>query len=202
MLPWSEAVRYGSKRNGYHGGVSVQEAVVPVGVYVGPGEVLDGWEPAPLSYPRWWSVEESRPAPLRLPEPGSEPAATESPAGPQPDLFTEANHAQPAAGTRWDPLFASEVYAAQRQLAGRSAPDDGTVGAALEALCEDRGGRLPLVTLAKRLDVAPRSHVRRTVTGLQRLLNVDGYPVLRLDDDAEHVELDGALLVERFGLKQ
>ena len=24
---------------------------------------------------------------------------------------------------------------------------------------------------------------------------------LRLDDDAEHAELDGALLVERFGLK-
>ena len=31
VLPWSESVRYGSKRNGYHGGVSLQEAVVPVG---------------------------------------------------------------------------------------------------------------------------------------------------------------------------
>ena len=200
VLPWSEAVRYGSKRNGYHGGVSVQEAVVPVGVYAGPGEMLEGWEPAPLSYPRWWTAEESREAPLRLPEPG--PAtAPESPTGPQPDLFAEADRPQPAAATRWAPLFASEVYAAQRQLAGRSAPDDGTVGAALEALCDSRAERLPLVTLAKRLDVAPQSHVRRTVTGLQRLLNVDGYPVLRLDDDGEHVELDGALLVERFELE-
>ena len=53
VLPWSETVRYGSKRNGYHGGVSLQEAVVPVGVYVGPGETLDGWEPVPVSYPPW-----------------------------------------------------------------------------------------------------------------------------------------------------
>ena len=58
VLPWSETVRYGSKRNGYHGGVSLQEAVVPVGVYVGPGETLDGWEPAPASYPPWWFAEE------------------------------------------------------------------------------------------------------------------------------------------------
>ena len=40
VLPWSETVRYGTKRNGYHGGVSLQEAVVPVGVYVGPSEAL------------------------------------------------------------------------------------------------------------------------------------------------------------------
>ena len=62
VLPWSETVRYGSKRNGYHGGVSLQEAVAPVGVYVGPGETLAGWEPAPASYPPWWFAEE--PAPL------------------------------------------------------------------------------------------------------------------------------------------
>ena len=58
VLPWSETVRYGSKRNGYHGGVSLQEAVAPVGVYVGPGETLAGWEPAPASYPPWWFAEE------------------------------------------------------------------------------------------------------------------------------------------------
>lgn len=65
VLPWSETVRYGLKRNGYHGGATLQEAVVPVGVYVGPGEVLEGWEPAPASCPSWWSVAE--PARIRLP---------------------------------------------------------------------------------------------------------------------------------------
>lgn len=57
VVPWSETVRYGSKKNGYHAGVSLQEAVVPVGVFVGPGEKLDGWEPFPESYPPWWRAE-------------------------------------------------------------------------------------------------------------------------------------------------
>ena len=46
-----------------------------------------------------------------------------------------------------------------------------------------------------------RPHARRVVTDLQRLLNVDGYPVLRLSADAEHIELDATLLIEQFGLK-
>ena len=71
VLPWSETVRYGTKRNGYHGGVSLQEAVVPVGVYVGPGENLEvhGWEPVPVPYPSWWFPEAPGPAPIRLPAP-------------------------------------------------------------------------------------------------------------------------------------
>ena len=38
-------------------------------------------------------------------------------------------------------------------------------------------------------------------TALQRLLNVDGYPVLRLSADGAHAELDATLLVERFELE-
>ena len=40
----------------------------------------------------------------------------------------------------------------------------------------------------------------RVIDGLQRLLNADSDPVLRLSAEAEHVELDGALLIERFEL--
>lgn len=39
------------------------------------------------------------------------------------------------------------------------------------------------------------------ITGLQRLLNADGYRVLRFSDDAEHVELDGGLFVKLFDLE-
>ena len=197
VLPWSEAVRYGSKRNGYHGGVTLQEAVVPVGVFVGPGEALDGWEPAPLVYPPWWTEEEPQPAHVRLPVVELvEPVPS---AAPQPDLFTEAERDRTAAAARWDRLFTSEVFAAQNALAAKSAPDDDAVRAALDALYE-ANGRLPVLTLAKMLGAAP-SHARRAISGLQRLLNVDGYPVLRLSADAEHVELDATLLIERFGLK-
>lgn len=196
VLPWSETVRYGSKRNGYHGGGSLQEAVVPVGVYVGPGETLDGWEPAPVSYPPWWFAEDPAPAGLRLPVPERKQADTEAPRDPQRDLFTEAARSRSAGAARWDPLFASEVYAAQRQLAGRGAPDEDTVRAALDALCEARG-RLPAASLATRLGV-PAPRIRSVIAGLQRLLNVDGYPVLRFSADTERVDLDGDLFARQF----
>ena len=142
--------------------------------------------PAPLSYPPWWIEEEPRPADVRLPL--TELAEPISSAAPQPDLFAEAERARSAAAGRWERLFASE-----------GAPDDDAVRAALDALYE-ANGRLPVLTLAKMLGAAP-SHARRAISGLQRLLNVDGYPVLRLSADAEHVELDATLLIERFGLK-
>ena len=196
ILPWSETVRYGSKRNGYHGGVTLQEAVVPVGVYVGPGEALDGWEPAPLAYPPWWDKDEPQPPHVRLPM--AELVEPISSAAPQPDLFAVAEREKTAAAARWDRLFEAEVYAAQRALAAKGAPDDDAVRAALDALYE-ANGRLPVLTLAKRLGAEP-SHERRAIDGLQRLLNVDGYPVLRLSTDGAHVELDATLLIERFGL--
>ena len=67
VVPWSETVRYGSKKNGYHGGVSLQEAVVPVGVFVGPGETLGGWETVATAHPPWWYAEPLRPLRLDLP---------------------------------------------------------------------------------------------------------------------------------------
>ena len=196
ILPWSETVRYGSKRNGYHGGVTLQEAVVPVGVYVGPGEVLEGWEPSPLAYPSWWNKDEPQRPHVRLPM--AELVEPVSPSAPQPDLFAVAEHEQSASAARWDRLFGSDVYAAQRALAAKGAPDDDAVRAALDALYE-ADGRLPFLTLAKRLGAEP-PHEQRAINGLQRLLNVDGYPVLRLSTDGEHVELDPTLLVERFAL--
>ena len=91
------------------------------------------------------------------------------------------------------------MYSAQRQLAGAGIPDDGMVRVALDALFE-AGGRLPPTLLAKRPGVPARS-MRNMVAGLQRLLNTDGYPVLRFSDDAERVELDGGLFVKLFDLE-
>ena len=192
-------MRYGSKRNGYHGGLSLQEAVVPVGVYVGPGEELDGWEPVPVPYPPWWYAESPRTTRFHLPVPEPMRVDIESSAAPQPDLFTEGARNGASAASRWDPLFKSEVYAAQRQLAGPGALDDETVRATLDALFEARG-RLPLASLAKRLEVRVLT-MRSTITGLQRLLNVDGYPVLRFSNDTELVDLDSSLFVKLFGLE-
>ena len=59
---------------------------------------------------------------------------------------------------------------------------------------------MPLTSLANRVGVPIRT-MRSMIAGLQRLLNVDGYPVLRFSDDTERVELDGGLIVKLFDLK-
>ena len=39
------------------------------------------------------------------------------------------------------------------------------------------------------------------IAGLQRLLNVDGYPVLRFRDETERVEPDGGMFAKLFDLR-
>ena len=111
----------------------------------------------------------------------------------------EAARKGAAAASRWDPLFKSEVYVAQRQLAGSRVPEDETVRAALDALLENQG-RLPLTLLAQRLE-AHVTATRSTIADLQRILNVDGYSVLRLNDSTHTIELDSALFVKLFDLE-
>ncbi|MDQ2694899.1 MAG: BREX-2 system phosphatase PglZ [Pseudomonadota bacterium] len=55
VLMWSEACRYGQKQNGYHGGAALQEAVVPVGVFLSVGQKLAGWQPLAEHVPEWWT---------------------------------------------------------------------------------------------------------------------------------------------------
>ena len=54
VVPWSETVRYGQRKNGYHGGLTLQEAVVPIGVFAPPGDAVKGLQPAPPPHPPWW----------------------------------------------------------------------------------------------------------------------------------------------------
>jgi hypothetical protein len=42
IAAWSERLRYGGKKNGYHGGISPQEVVVPICVMARSGAKLDG----------------------------------------------------------------------------------------------------------------------------------------------------------------
>ena len=80
-----------------------------------------------------------------------------------------------------------------------AARTDETVRTALNTLYEGQR-RPPVLSIAKRLNAA-RSCMRHTITGLQRLLNVDGYSVLRPSADSEFVEPEITPLIKRFGLK-
>src|SRR5215813_11151833 len=54
IVPWSEAVRYAQKKQGYHGGATPQEVLVPLAVLVPQHRTLAGWEALPDRAPAWW----------------------------------------------------------------------------------------------------------------------------------------------------
>jgi hypothetical protein len=72
------------------------------------------------------------------------------------------------------------------------------VRAILVAL-DERGGKLTRSALAKRLDVPPL-RLPGVLSALRRVLNVDGYAVLSIDETSDTVELNKAQLFAQFGL--
>jgi hypothetical protein len=79
------------------------------------------------------------------------------------------------------------------------APEDELVVQFLEALT-GHGGSMTPAALARRVGL-PSIRLDGLVAKVQRLLNLDGYDVLRLDRQRELVELDVALLKRQFELE-
>ena len=200
LCAWSEGVRHGAKKNGYHGGVSAQEVVVPLSVFTPRNMALKGWQVAAAPQPDWWAPLDAA-APALAPE---APAMARKPAKPkpvplpQPDLFGGAAAVVvPAPGVHWiDALQASPAYLAQKALAARVAPADGDVRSLLDALAA-RGGKLSKAALAQRLGM-PAMRISGFVNAAKRVLNVDQAAVLVLDETAGTVELNQDLLSRQF----
>lgn len=96
-------------------------------------------------------------------------------------------------------VIKSPVYTAQKKIAGRVSVTDQQVGALLSALLTAPGRRLAPAAAATALQVAPVL-LRGAVLHVQRLLNVEGYAVLRVDADGATLLLDDALLKEQYGI--
>ncbi|MCK6556374.1 BREX-2 system phosphatase PglZ [Candidatus Binatia bacterium] len=193
IAPWSERVRYGAKKNGYHGGASPQEVVVPLAVLAPASVSIDGWNPIPLRYPAWWTDDVVVPAPPAKRQP---PRKRTTDAG-QGKLFEPppTKHGGPG----WiDALFGSEVFMSQRAAASRAAVPDDTIRELLAAL-DDRGGKLTRAALVQRLGL-PAVRVHGIVAAMRRLLNVDGYDILSVDDTSDTVALDVEMLRVQFEL--
>ena len=92
----------------------------------------------------------------------------------------------------------SELMATQRQLASRVALPEERIQAILAAL-DERGGKLTRPALAKRIGVPPM-RLGGMISALRRLLNVEGYPVLSVDEQSDTVELNVKQLFTQFGL--
>jgi hypothetical protein len=201
VLPWSEAVRYGAKSRGYHGGSAPQEIVAPLAVLCARFERKppQGWILAPPVEPEWWerAVEPTSPSPP--PQPRKSRAADR-----EPDLFTRSDvlvHTDAETDGAWiDRLLATPTYAAQKRLAGRIAPPDETVAELLRAL-DERRGRLTETALAKVMH-QPIIRIGGLISATARVLNVDQAPVLQLDRRSATVTLDRALLERQFELRK
>lgn len=193
VMAWSERVRYSSRRNGYHGGVSPQEVVVPIAVLVAAEPPRD-WAEAPPAEPAWWRDE---PLPVQ-PKPASEPPRSPRRADVrQPELFEVVP--PPTMRNTWiERLISSQTYAAQRRLVGRGAPTDDSVKDMLLAL-ESRGGRLAKAGLAQALGI-PAFRVGGLVNAARRVLNVDQSQVLSLEPSGDEIVLNVRLLRLQFDL--
>jgi hypothetical protein len=196
IVPWSDTVRYGQKKQGDHGGATPQEVLVPLAVLT-KGREIAGWEDLPDHKPLWWhlaeTMQEKAPTvPVRPTRRVRQPAAG------QGRLFAdvaasraEEPHVDWIAG-----LFGSAVFAAQCRMVGRKAPDNHLVQTFLQAL-DERHGCSSRQMLAQTLGL-PDVRLRQFLAGLQRLLNVDGYQIIAVDESAGTITLNRQLLEKHF----
>lgn len=192
VLPWREQLRYGLRRNGYHGGLTPKELLVPVVVLSTDDLPTDrGWSPSTFHRPAWWHHQVFAAATQAAPMPTSAPMPE------VPTLFDQPAPAAAAATLAWlDELFASERFAAQlAQPRVRLGQDE--VRRLLEVL--DAAGTMA-VPAARLADAAglPVARIDRYVAQLQDLLNVDGYGVVTAAGG--EVRFDRALLARQFQL--
>jgi hypothetical protein len=205
IAPWSERVRYVSKKNGYHGGLTPQEMVIPIAVLASTESYPRGWHELPEETPPWWD----EPAPTMTP--AEEPILTLKPIRPQTtgmlfDLEPEVEVETPTpTNSTEEPvpewvkrLVASPVFDEQRRLVGRGVPADELFVKLLGAL-DRRGGKMTSVALARTLRF-PALRLPGLLAKMQRMLNIDGYSVLSRDDASDTIELNRDLLLKQFDL--
>ena len=141
---------------------------------------VDEWDEAVLKFPSWWLGEEvGAPTETALPLPA---AALSS-----------------SSRTSWiDDLLVSDAFVSQLKLAGKMAPNEMHLRALLRLLDERRGAAI-FDLIVQRLEV-PEFRVSTVLAAVRRVLNVEGYGVLTVDDTARTVTLNFDLLKAQFGV--
>ncbi len=200
IVPWSEKIRYGIKKNGYHGGITPQEMVTPIVVLSPTEDFPAGWVDVSFDVPSWWE------------EPVAVAAVSviaPSPAKPQQTklLFDKEEEVKKATEsestttleTGWiADLFRSPIFDQQKKLAGRSVPSDDILRNVLSAL-DQRGGKMTSAALSRSVNY-PAIRLRGLIAVMQRVLNIDGFAVLTRDDASDTVTLNRELLRRQFDL--
>ncbi|GAA0632034.1 BREX-2 system phosphatase PglZ [Streptomyces thermocarboxydovorans] len=193
---WRDDLRYTARQAGYHGGAALAEVTVPVLAFVPSGsEIPSGWTalPAENTAPDWWTSGQETPR-ATAPAPVSRGKETRKQQPQSEGLFPQPGH-----GTPGERTVRSKAYEAQREFV-RNAPSNAAVAAALDALLGAGGKLSPAAVAAAAQAATGRSerNPQRFVTMLERLLNIDGYPVLQLIESGRTVHLERELLRQQF----
>lgn len=199
VAPWTEMIRYSSKKNGYHGGFSLQEMVIPIGVLCPDDELPEGWSEARVTTPTWWDTPFAASAGEALPPLKIKRAEPKPPPG---RLFPVEEVSETGDGDQmveWlTALLESDIFEAQKTLAGRQIPSNEVIEKIVGTL-DGNGGKMTIQGLARATEYPP-VRLRGLVAVLQRILNVDGFSVLRRDDATQTIELNRELLLQQFAL--
>jgi hypothetical protein len=216
VLPWREDLHYTPRKAGYHGGASLAEVTVPLLMLLpGAETVPDGWSALGTEAvtPGWWQTS---PAPdasgsaEHVDEPPTAKAVGSGRARQGETLFDlgdphpaaaipppEPDSPPVAAGSLGGQVVATEAYTVQESFV-RKHPDRQTVVEVIDALIAS-GGTLSLAAVAARAGRAGRNPGFFAAT-LERLLNVEGYDVVRIVDDGRTLRLNVTLLRQQFGI--
>jgi hypothetical protein len=220
VLPWTERLRYTkSKSMGYHGGCSLQEVIIPLGIYVSATDVdsLSGWVEVPRDVPDWWhqgaSIAENPVSDIAgdraegtnsAQKSKSSKKAKEAAAAAElmDDMFpspVETQSGDVSGPVTWiGELFSSVVYQQVRNRSGRTAVKEEQLQALIELLDRYQGQAMEAVVL--RHLAIPKLRLRGFLAGVQKLMNIDGYPILTVDRESQTIKLDIALLKKQFEL--
>ncbi len=202
---WSEKYRYSVKKNGYHGGLTPQEMLVPIALLSPGGPIPQGWRERHRHIPDWWE-EPPHPPSIRQTSFSSFESFTsfapEPPSKGQLPLFEKTAKSQKPAQAgpqEWlGRLKDSPVYQQQKAISGSTIPDDEIILKITKILVR-QGGRITPQTLSRELDI-PEFRLKQWIDASQRLLNIEGYPILTKDEAAGIISLDIDLLRQQFEL--
>jgi hypothetical protein len=207
IAPWSERIRYKTKKNGYHGGLTPQEMVIPITVLTAWDMRPAGWTEVPDPTPDWWEAAPdapgvSTPVPsLKAPEPKSPktPRTLWDAIEPEPAPVSPTTSGPSTPSLNWlAALLASPLFLEQKKLAGRIIPTDAEFTSLLGSL-DEAGGKLTATALARKLG-RPAFRLGPFLAVAQRVLNIDGFAVLGRDEQSDTIALDRGLLLRQFDL--
>jgi hypothetical protein len=194
-LAWSDKIRYGKDKRGYHGGANPQEMVVPFAIISDARtDAPDGWREVAAYQPTWWNLAAFAETEIVSVKGKSKKDATKL------ELFEHAQLKIASGGADWiGALLASPLFQDQSKLALRGAPTEELLRKLLGTL-DARGGSVLKPALARELGM-PAFRVDGLIQNVSRILNVDGYEVIGFDRSSDTVSLNIRLLCTQFEIK-